>query len=465
MGLLDEPRPDSRDSTTSEKAKNALRTGLGASWQGLRLISQMKTAVALLLSVKKVAVVGSILGVLGLLGAGILETVNQDSYQVRQMVVTGKMNAKLMPGMWLQLFSNIVTWPKAETFYFMNEVTGSASAIEVRFNDGSLCDVSGTLRIILPSSERQAIDVVTKYGYADYWEMERKLILPVVRNSLRVTANLMSARESYSEKRADYLYWAWDQIQNGLYETEEETRKVVDPVSGQEVTKTFKIIKMGEDGNPAYQRNPLEGLGITLANFEVKEFDYTDKVREQIGTQQTALMAVATAMARAQQAEQEALMMEAEGKADVARERYAEEQKKIRAVVQAQERLDVAEFERSRAVVEAQQRLEVAELDRQAAAEKKEEEILLGQGEAERKRLVLRADGALQEKLQAYVQAQQVWASAYAQRQVPTLVMGGTGTSDTDQASTDFAQMMQLMVAQQMGLDLSVPQGATREGR
>ncbi len=370
-----------------------------------------------------------------------------------------------MPGMWPQIFSNIVTWPKAETFYFMNEKTGSAPAIEVRFNDGSLCDVSGTLRIILPSSEQQAIDVVTKYGYADYRDLEQKLILPVVRNALRVTANLMSARESYSEKRADFVFWAWDQIQNGLYETEEETRKVVDPVSGQEITKTFKIIKKREDGNPVYQQNPLDGLGITLANFEVKVFDYTEKVREQIGTQQSALMAVATAMAKAQQAEQEALMVEAEGKANVARARYEEEQMKIRVLVQAQERLDVAEFDKSRAMVEAHQRLEVAELDRQAAAEKKQEEILLGQGEAERKRLVLQADGALQEKLQAYVQAQQVWASAYAQRQVPTLVMGGGGTGDTDLASTDFAQMMQLMVAQQMGLDLSVPQGATRGER
>ncbi len=465
MGLLDEPKSNSQEEHTSEKTKKAIRAGLGASWKGIRLISQIKSTASLILSAKNFAVVGSILGVLALLGAGILETVNQDSYQVRQMIVTGKMDAKLMPGMWLQLFSNVVTWPKAETFVFEDDGGGTARSIEVRFNDGSLCDVSGTLRVILPSSEQQAIDVVTKYGYADYRDLEQKLILPVVRNALRVTANLMSARESYSERRADYVFWAWDQIQNGLYETEEETRKVVDPVSGQEVTKTFKIIKKQENGDPVYQQNPLDGLGLTLGNFEVKLFDYTDKVREQISTQQTALMAVATAMAKAQQAEQEALMVEAEGIANVARERYEEEQMKIRAVVQARERLEVAEFEKSRAMVEAQQRLEVAELDRQAAAAKKQEEILLGQGEAERKRLVLQADGALQEKLQAYVQAQQVWASAYAQRQVPTLVMGGGGAGDTDQTSTDFVQMMQLIVAQQMGLDLSVPTGATRGAR
>ncbi len=194
------------------------------------------------------------------------------------------------------------TWPKAQTFFFTKDDEGGATAddsIEVRFNDGSLCDVSGTMRIILPSSERQAIDLVRTYGYMDYTDLEQKLVLPVVRNALRITANLMSARESYSEKRADFVFWTWDQIQNGLYETEEETRKVADPVSGQDVTKTFKIIKKQAGGDPVYQRNPLEGLGITLANFEVKLFDYTEKVRAQIGTQQTALMAVATARAKA----------------------------------------------------------------------------------------------------------------------------------------------------------------------
>ena len=71
----------------------------------------------------------------------------------------------------------------------------------------------------------------------------------------------------------------------------------------------------------------------------------------------------------------------------------------------------------------------------------------------------------LKEKLEAYVRAQQAWASAYAQRQVPALVMGGAGAGETDRASTDFAQMMQLLVAQQIGLDLSVPKSATRSSQ
>jgi len=465
MSSFDENNQNLENDPTSAKGKEAGSGRWRTARSGLKAILKVLPAGTVgLLGLSKLAGLGSLLGLFALLAYGLVETVGQSSYQVRQMIVTGKMDAKLTPGMWLQIFSNIVTWPKAETFFFANDESGSAKidrAIEVRFNDGSLCDVSGTVRIILPNSEQQTIDLVTKYGYASYGDLEQKLILPVVRNGLRLTANLMSARESYSDKRADFVFWVWDQIQNGLYETEEETRKVTDPVSGQEITKAFKKIKRTQDGTPVYQQNPLEGLGITLANFEVKLFDYTEKVREQIGTQQTALMAVATAVAKSQQAEQEALMVQAEGKAKVARERYEEEQKKIRAVVQAQERLEVAELEKSRAIVEAQKRIEVAELDRLVAGQKKQEEILLGQGQAERKRLILQADGALKQKLEAYVRSQQVWANAFAQRQVPSLVMGGGGTGEADKTTTEFAQMMQLLVANHMGLDLSVAKGPT----
>ena len=443
MAIFDQQDPGGSGGLDPKKVGEVGLQGLEHAATGLRTLFRV-------LPFMKVVSLGAVLALLAILGTGLVVTVVNGTYQVRQMVVTGTMEAKLEPGMWLKLFSDIKTWPKAQTFFFTKDDEGGATAddsIEVRFNDGSLCDISGTMRIILPSSERQAIDLVSTYGYMDYTDLEQKLVLPVVRNALRITANLMSARESYSEKRANFVFWTWDQIQNGLYETEEETRKVVDPVSGQDVTKTFKIIKKAAGGDPVYQRNPLEGLGITLANFEVKLFDYTEKVRAQIGTQQTALMAVATARAKAQQAEQEALMAEAEGKANVARAKYEEEEKKIRAVVAAE------------------QRVEVAGLDRQAAAQKKQEEILLGQGEAERKRLVLKADGALKQKLEAYVQAQQVWAGAFAQRQVPTLVMGGGSAGDTDKSTTEFARMMQLLVAKQMGLDLSVPKGATLGSR
>ena len=388
----------------------------------------------------------------------IFETVQKGTYQIKQAAITGTMSAKMTPGIWLQFFGDIEVWPKAETFYFTTDTRGGGGrdlSIEVRFNDGSLCNISGTCRIVFPTIESQAVALVTVAGYRSYEDLEQKLILPTIRNALRLTANLMSARESYSEQRTDFNFWAWDQIQNGLYETTEETKKVVDPISGEEVTRTFKIIRREATGIPVYQQNPFEGLGIRLANFEIKEYKYELKVSNQIAAQQEALMAVATARAKAQQAEQEKLTKEAEGKSNVIKAQYEKEEEKIRAVVEAQKEKEVAELQ-------AEQELEVAKLQRQAAELQKEREVLLGQGEAERKRLVMKADGALKQKLETYKQVMKFWADAYAKRQVPQLVMGGAGgSSGTDQSTLDFNAAMQLLVAKQLGLDLNVPGGAT----
>ncbi len=180
---------------------------------------------------------------------------------------------------------------------------------------------------------------------------------------------------------------------------------------------------------------------------------YEKKVSAQISAQQEALMAVATARAKAQQAEQEKLTKEAVGKANVIKAQYEKEEEKIRAVVEALQEKEVAELR-------AQQELEVAKLQRQAAELQKQREILLGQGEAERKRLIMKADGSLKIKLETYEKVMKFWADAYAKRQVPQLVMGGSGgASGTDQSTLNFNSAMQLLVAKQLGLDLNVPRG------
>lgn len=390
--------------------------------------------------------------------SAIVETVEKGTYQIKQAAITGTMSAKLDPGLWLQLWGDIQVWSKAETFYFTADEEEGAShdqSMEVRFNDGSLCNISGTLRILMPNTEIKAIELITVHGYRDYDDLGEKLIKPAVRNALRLTANLMTARESYSEKRQDFVFWAWDQIQNGLYKTTEETRKVTDPISGEQVTKTFKIILTDSTGNPIYERNPLVGTGIVLKNFEIKTFVYSKKVKEQIATQQEALMNVATAKAQAAEAEQAALTKEAEGKANVMKAKYEKEEEKIRAVVTAEKEKEVAELN-------AQKELEVAKLQRQAAQEQKQREILLGQGEYERKRLVMAADGALKQKLEAYVKVQEtIWknVASYSGKWVPEIVMGGTGSAAQANGAQNLIDLLLAKTAKDLSLDMKIPQG------
>jgi regulator of protease activity HflC (stomatin/prohibitin superfamily) len=411
-----------------------------------------------------------------LLSAGrIFETVEKGTYQIKQAAITGEMSAHMNPGLYMQNFGDVQTWSKAETFYFTaDDEEGSEydQSIEVRFNDGSLCDISGTTRIVMPADGEDALALVVTHGYRSFEDLELKLILPTVRNALRLTANLMSARESYSEKRADFVSMAWDQIQNGLYKTTNETRKVEDVISGEFVTKTFKVIKMKQavnaDGSlsfdkagdpiltdePEYQANPLGGLNITLDNFEVKVFNYSDTVTAQISAQQASLMAVETAKAKAAEAEQDALTAEAEGLARVKTAQFKEEEKKIQAVVEAEKLKRVAELD-------AEKNLEVAKLNRKAAVEIKQQQILLGEGEAARKAKVMKADGALDKKLAVYKEVNFRYAEALGKNKlVPEVMMGAGGTATTvGSGATNLIDLLTIKTAKDLGLDMRVPKG------
>ena len=399
-----------------------------------------------------------------------VETVDKGTYAIKQSAFTGELTAHMKPGPFFQGWGDVTVWPVAETFYFTNDTEGGHgdASVEVRFNDGSVCKISGTCRVDMPRSDSDALKIITEHGYRTHEQVEDKLITPVVRRALIMTANLMSAKDSYSDRRADFFKFAWDQIENGVYVTKDESTTEMDPILGTQVTKVRKTILVGKDGQTLREKNPLADTGIHLSNFEIKNFVYEQRVQTQIATQQEALMAVQTARANAQKAEQDALTIKAQGEAEVMKAKYEEEQKKIRAEVQAQQEqavavitaqklVDVASKEKEQALVVANRDKEVATISLESARLEKQRQIELGTGEAERKRLVLAADGALAQKLEAWQQANTVWADAFANRKVPGVVMGQGAGGDGD-AST-FMEILGAKAARDLALDLSVPAG------
>jgi regulator of protease activity HflC (stomatin/prohibitin superfamily) len=307
--------------------------------------------------------------------------------------------------------------------------------------------------VVLPKTAEEAISLTVERGFKTFGDLEHKLILPTVRNVLTLTANLMSARESYSDRRADFVFWARDQIASGLYETEGVTKKEKDPITGEVVTKVIKVIKMGPDGKPVRHVNPLAGTGITIDNFEIDRFFYDTKVNAQIEKQQQAFMDVQTAIVNAQKAEQDRLTAEAKGKADVMTSRYAEETKKAQEVVKAQKDKEVAE-------IKAAQELQVAKLMAQAAEQKKLAEILIAEGEAQAKRLKREADNYEALKIQAATEIHKYWAQAYANRRVP-LVAGGFEEKSGEAQSGGMGVpkgLIDLLVLKALGINIDLGQ-------
>jgi len=200
--------------------------------------------------------------------------------------------------------------------------------------------------------------------------------------------------------------------------------------------------------------------GISLAQFEIKQIVYDDRVKLQIQKQQELAMAVATSRAEAEKAEQEKKTATAQGEARVTEAKYAKEQEKIRAVVDAEKDKAVAitGAERDKEVAETGglKDKRVAELQRQAAEENKRRMILEGEGEAQKRKLIMEADGALTLKLDAYKSAMQAWAQAYSVRQVPQIVTGGgAGAAGGEGGAQLMMELLSIKAAKDLALDLS----------
>lgn len=146
-------------------------------------------------------------------------------------------------------------------------------------------------------------------------------------------------------------------------------------------------------------------------------------------------------MPAARKAEQRAITAEKEGQANAAKAKWEQEVLK------------------AKAVTEAEQQREVAKLNMQAAEFTKKQEILLGEGEGARRRLVMQADGALEKKLAVYTEVMKAFAAELGkQRWVPEVVMGGSSTGQGGGANAaSLIDLLMVKTARDLSLDMRVP--------
>ena len=398
-----------------------------------------------------------ILVVVILLGMNAFETVEKGTYQIRQFPITGALSVKMDPGMWCQCFGDVQTWPVSITFDFTKD-----HIIPTRFNDGSQSTVLGTVRVYMPKSEEKALELITKHGFRSINSVMEQLVFPHLGRVLRLTGNLMSAKESFDEKRADFDSMAFDQLLNGVYKTVTREKRITDPITGKISTKHFKEILRDENNNLRREGNPMEGTGISFDAFRITAIKYPLVVESQIEAQRKAIMEVETARANSKKAEQDAKTIEMKGKADVMQSKYEKEQEKVKAIVEAQQQKEVAELH-------AAKELAVAKLMKMAAKEEKQRQILLGQGESERKKLVMNADGALTQKLEAWKEVNKYYAQAmkdYKGQWVPNVVMSGGQKGQNVNAAQSLLDLFMVKTARDLSLDMSVPSGKiTKQGK
>lgn len=348
---------------------------------------------------------------------------------------TGSLTVYNTPGWHFLPFSKITAYPKRSSYDFKTPI---------RFNDGGTASMSGSIQYEIPSDDKTLVNLHSKYGSSE--ALKNQLVSRVVDKAIFMSGPLMSSRESYAEKKPKLVNDIEDQISNGTYMTRQKDTKLADPITGVEKTVTVVDIVKDEKGLPIRQEDAVFApFGIKTFNFTVTEIDYDAAIEKQIRAQQQITMDVQTAIADAKKAEQQALTVAKQGEAEATKAKWQQE------VLKAQ------------AVTEAQQRLEVAQLETKQAEQYKQKKILEADADAEYKKRVMQADGALQQKLDAYIKVNNAYATAiasYKGQWVPSVVLGSSGANGngTTGAQT-LVEMLTAKTAKEIALDLNVQSG------
>jgi hypothetical protein len=349
---------------------------------------------------------------------------------------TGHVQFFTSPGIYAQWLGHVTEFEKRQKYDFEETI---------QFSDGAHAKISGSVQYQMPLDNPSLNKIYALYPSPE--AIQKGLIETNLQKAVYLTGRMMSSKESYAERRGDLLSYMEDQLAHGPYQTRTHAVEIPDTLDD---TKTRSVTVTEVAVNAAGQQmrqeqGVFEQFGVGTSNFNFK-VEYDPQVEAQIQQQQQLAQAINTSIAEAKQAEQRAITAAKNGEANAAQAKW--EQEKNNASQQAAN----------------EQLVRNAELNRKRAEFDKAALILEGEGEAQKRQLIMSADGALDKKLQTYTEAQRLWADAFKNYQgaiVPSIVSGGGSQGN---GAVNFMEMLGAKAAKDLSLDLSVPSGKQTGG-
>lgn len=302
------------------------------------------------------------------------EDVKNEQIVVNQFPLSGEMEYWTTPGFKWQWFGKTTNYYKTSQLWFGSEDENNkqlGNPIPVIFNDASEGMIYGSLRVKLPTDPVYLSRIQTDYNGMD--RLMNDLVRPTVNKVIYASGPLMSAFESYAEKKNDLIEYITDQLNNGVYKTTVKTIETVDPVTNEK--KTVKIASLIADENApgGYKRSevsPFSYYGLEIGQVSVSKIGYSETVRKQIAQQQEANMMVQTSKAKTLAAQQEAIRAEETGKAAAMEAKWQQEKIKAVEVTKAEQAYEVARLEALEAKEVAKKIKEQGEAEAYAARQK-----------------------------------------------------------------------------------------------
>lgn len=425
---------------------------------------------------------GGILFFLGLVsGAYGAFSYNDAGYCVHIRTALGTESHKCDLGWYISGWGNTTVYPHFITVAHTGapDAAGSyvAQPYSIRMADNWAGTVTQTTRFGIPKDREQFLKMAR-----DFRSPERLItstLVPAVTASLDTVANFFSMEEYYAGGQRDtFKTEFYDTITKGRAEIDRtETLRTgvrldrstapsdssvtadTAETGGSDRVRTLTVKRLDSAGQPIRVKHGFTEYGIVVSTAILQNLDPDDSFEEQINARKEAAARRSVAGERRLEEEEQRLLAIATAERAIAQRQGEAREKQITqttnaetikrlALIGAEQRREEARIGKETSSLS----LERAEIDAQART-------IAADAEAYEKRALLNADNALQAKLAAYVKTQEVWADAFARRQVPSTVLGGQAGGSLPGSDTDVSTFLKLKTveaARDLNLDTSI---------
>ena len=358
----------------------------------------------------------------------LVERNGSGTYQVRQSYWDGELTTRFSPGIYGQWLGIITTYKASASYKYTDkpdEENVTASPIIVRFNDGGRAKVYGDVRFTLPANDDDMANIQKVFG--SHEALMKELYSQIVKESVVMTAALMSSEESYASKRSQFSDWVGDQIRKGIYITAGERRVTKAAKKGDPdiVEYVVNIKRDPETQEPIRKETVVSNFGIGVAQCIISDIIYLDKLDEMIGAKRDYLTKVIAAKSSAERARQEMKTAAATGKQKVEVARYT-------ALENKEQITSRVKNVKEKALIAANRDFAVSKEHYEEAKNLKAQYIFEGQGQAKARALALAADGAIQMKKQYHLEVWQAYRDALKKASLVPDVAGAEYAASTD---------------------------------
>jgi regulator of protease activity HflC (stomatin/prohibitin superfamily) len=379
-------------------------------------------------------------------------------------------------------------WPHYITVANTLDATGeSASTVfqgsvmppyRVRLADNWTGDVTQTTRFGIPQDSEQFLEMARTFRSPE--RLINTTLKPAVTASLDSVSNMFTMEEYYSGGKRDQFKSEFkDAIEKGRAQVKQvslnqaggvvpsraapsnsDVAQDTSEVGDTEVRRIIMEKVTDVSGNDVRIPHDFAEIGVTVASAILENLDPDDKYEEQINDRKAAASRRVVAREQRLEQEEQRLLAIQQGETDIAKRQAAAKVEQIEKTTNAETTKKLALIEAERMKEEAQIAQQTAAINLERARIDAEAVTVAADAEAYAKEAILTADGALQQKLAAWVEAQKVWADAASKINVPsTVIAGGDGAGSAGSAlgTVDtFMQMLMVKTARDLQVDPTI---------